>query len=177
MAVPSWLIIDSTASALHRHPGVGGRVYTATLTNTGQTPYTGISVSHRPVGPVRQRHRQRGPDRHLRHACRSGRPGRSWTGDIPVGGTVTITGSVTVATPTPASPVLALVLASAAPGSNCPAHRAAPTRAAPRRHQVLIPALSITQTASTTSAVPGQVIGYTLTITNTGARPATPARR
>ena len=33
---------------------------------------------------------------------------------------------------------------------------------------VLVPALSITQAANTTAAVPGQVIAYTLTITNTG---------
>ena len=40
---------------------------------------------------------------------------------------------------------------------------------------MLIPGLTITQAASTTSAVPGQVITYTLTITNTGQTPYTGA--
>ena len=40
---------------------------------------------------------------------------------------------------------------------------------------VLIPGLSITQTASTASAVPGQLISYTLRITNTGTAPYTGA--
>ena len=38
---------------------------------------------------------------------------------------------------------------------------------------VLIPALTIVKTADTTSAVLGQHIGYTITVTNTGQTPYT----
>ena len=51
-----------------------------------------------------------------------GATGAVWTGDVPVGGTVTITGSIIVANPYPAgSQVIALTAATTAPGSNCPA--------------------------------------------------------
>ena len=36
---------------------------------------------------------------------------------------------------------------------------------------MLTPALTIVKTADTTAAVPGQVIGYTVTVTNTGQTP------
>ena len=57
-----------------------------------------------------------------------GTTGAVWTGDVPVGGTVTITGSIIVANPyPPGSQVIALTDATTAPGSNCPAgqHRPA----------------------------------------------------
>ncbi len=65
------------------------------------------------------------------------------------------------------------MLSTAAPGSNCPPGGTDP--ACTITAQVLVPGLSITQVPSTTSAVPGQVIGYTLTITNTGTAPYTGA--
>ena len=54
----------------------------------------------------------------------------------------------------------------AAPGNNCPAGGTDP-RCSPTV-TVLTPALSIAQTPSTTAAVPGQVIGFTVTVTDTG---------
>ena len=55
---------------------------------------------------------------------------------------------------------------SAAPGNNCQADGIDP-QCTPVT-TVLTPALTIVQAADATSAVPGQVINYTLTITNTG---------
>ena len=59
------------------------------------------------------------------------------------------------------------MLSTTAAGSNCP-----PTGgtdpACTITAQVLVPALGITQSANTAAAVPGQAIGYTLTVTNSG---------
>ena len=146
-------------------PG-GVVVYTSTLTNTGQAPYTGISVSFAGTpGEVTSNGDQTASSGTLS----VGTTGAVWTGDIPVGGTVTLTGSVTVDDPYTGGPVLALVLVSAAAGSNCPAGSTDP-RCGPVV-DVLVPGLSITQSADTAAAVPGQVIGYTLTISNTGTAP------
>ena len=80
--------------------------------------------------------------------------------------TVTITSTVTVNNPDTGDHILTATAVSAAPGNNCPAGSTDP-RCTPVT-TVLTPALTIVQAANTTSAVPGQVIGYTLTITNTG---------
>ena len=165
----SALIIDSTASTGTTTPG-GVVGYTTTLANTGQTPYTGISVS---FGGTPGDATGNGDQTASSGTLSVGATGAVWTGDIPVGATITLTGSVTVADPYPGGPVMALLLVSAAAGSNCPTGSTDP-RCAPAV-DVLIPGLSITQTASTASAVPGQVISYTLRITNTGTAPYTGA--
>ena len=161
----SQLTIVSTANTSTVTPG-GVVVYTTTLTNAGQTPYTGISVS---FGGTPGDATSNGDQTASSGTLSVGTTGAVWTGDIPVGGTVTLTGSVTVDDPYTGGPVMALLLVSAAPGSNCPAGSTDP-RCAPAV-DVLIPGLSITQSANTAAAVPGQVIGYTLTITNTGTAP------
>ena len=95
----------------------------------------------------------------------------SWTGSIPVGGSVTITGTVTVNNPDTGDKVLTSAFSTAAAGSNCPAVGAGPLCSV--SVPVLVPALSITQSANASAALPGQVIGYTLTVTNTGTAPYT----
>ena len=50
-----------------------------------------------------------------------GGTGAVWTGDIPAGGTVTITGTVTVNNPDTGNHLMTQVTTSAAPGNNCPA--------------------------------------------------------
>ena len=95
----------------------------------------------------------------------------SWAGNIPAGGSVTVTGTVTVKNPDTGNKVMTTTSATTAAGSNCP-----PGGTDPRCSvsvPVLVPALSITQAANASSAVPGQVIGYTLTVTNTGQTPYT----
>ena len=57
MTVPQ-LTIDFTASPATTTPG-GVVGYTATFTNTGQTPYFGISVGHRLHRDLRRRDLQR----------------------------------------------------------------------------------------------------------------------
>ena len=48
-------------------------------------------------------------------------PAITWTGDIPVGGVVTVTGTLTVKNPDPGNRVVTGTLATTAPGSNCAA--------------------------------------------------------
>ena len=98
--------------------------------------------------------------------------GASWVGDIPVGGVVTVSGTVTVNNPVPPGhTALTGSTYTTAPGSNCPPPTGSTDLRCAPAVDVLIPGLSITQVPSTTSAVPGQVISYTLTITNTGTAP------
>ena len=58
---------------------------------------------------------------------------------------------------------------STAPGNNCPPGSADP-RCTPVT-QILIPGLSIVTTANTTTAVPGQTVAYTVTVTDNGQTP------
>ena len=81
---------------------------------------------------------------------------------------MTITGAVIVADPyPPGNQGIAITAATTAPGSNCPAGHHRPARARDRR-RCRSPALSIANAASTSTPVPGSVVGYTLTITDTG---------
>ena len=151
----------------------GGVVrYTATFTNTGQVPYTGITIAT-DAASVFDDAVPNGDQTATSGTLTVTSTGVSWTGDIPVGGIVTVTGSVTVDDPDPGNHVLTATLVSAAPGGNCPAGSADP--ACSSTIPVLSPALSIVKTADTTAAVPGQVIGFTVTVTNTGQTPYTRA--
>ena len=101
-----------------------------------------------------------------------GATGEVWTGNIPPGGTVTITGSATVNNPDTGN--------HCRPPPSPPPRRAAtapPGQRRPRLHAPASPcsspALTITNTANTTAVVPGSVVSYTLTITDTGQTPYT----
>ena len=87
---------------------------------------------------------------------------------------VTITYSVTVSDPQTGDRVLVNTVTSGTPGSNCPPGGAAPACTATVTD--LLPALTLTKTRrTTTTAVPGGVVGYTITVTNTGQTPYTGA--
>ena len=160
----SQLAIDFTASTATTTPG-GTVGYTATLTNTGQTPYLGISVSTDSTG-ISDDATGNGDETASSGTLSVGPDGAVWTGDIAVGQTVTITSTATVNDPDTGDHILTATAVSAAPGNNCPAGGTDP--ACTPVTDVLTPALSIVKTANATTAVPGQVIGYTVTITNTG---------
>ena len=160
----SQLLIDFTASTATTTPG-GVVKYTATLTNTGQTPYFGISVSTDTTG-ISDDASGDGDQQASSGTLSIGATGSVWTGDIPVGATVTITSSATVNNPDTGNHILTATAVSAAPGNNCPAGGTDP-RCTPVT-TVLTPALSIVQAPSTTAAVPGQKVTFTLTVTNTG---------
>ena len=80
---------------------------------------------------------------------------------------MTITGSIIIANPYPAGgQVITITDATTAPGSNCPSGSADPR--CTMTVNVVIPGLTIVKTANTSAAVPGQVVGYTVTITDSG---------
>jgi large repetitive protein len=167
----SQLAINFTANTATTTPG-GIVRYTTTLTNSGQTPYQGISVTTSTTG-ISDDATSNGDETASSGTLSVSATATTWTGDIPVGGTVTITSSVTVNNPDTGNHILAPVVVSAVPGNNCPAGGTDPACAPVTT--VLTPALTIVKTANATAAVPGQVISYTITITNSGQTPYTGA--
>ena len=163
----SQLTIDSTADVSSAVPG-SVVAYTTTLANTGQTPYDGISMTADGSG-LADDATGNGDEAASSGTLSEGGTGAVWTGDIPVGGTVTITGSITVDNPDTGNHVLAEVNVSDAPGSNCPAGSTDPRCGT--TIAVLTPALTITNTPGTTTPQPGSVVGYTLAITDSGQTP------
>ncbi len=145
---------------------------TATFTNTGQTPYTGISVFASSANVVDDA-TPNGDQVASSGTLVLTASGITWTGDIPVGGVVTITGSLTVRNPDPGNKVITGTLVSSAPGNNCPSGGTDPRCTA--TVNVLLPALSFTKTADTATQVPGGTIHYTVVVHNTGQTPYTGA--
>jgi large repetitive protein len=165
----SSLMITNTANVASATPGSVVR-FTATFVNTGQTPYSGITVSDNAADVF---------DDAVPNGDQTASSGTlvvsgttvTWTGSIPVGGTVTVTGTVTVNNPDTGNHVLAGTITTAAAGSNCPS--SAPAAACSVSIPVLTPGLTISNTPSTTAAQPGSVVGYTLSITDSGQTPYT----
>jgi uncharacterized repeat protein (TIGR01451 family) len=160
----SSLLIANTANVTSTTPGSVIR-YTATFTNTGQTFYDGITVATNATD-VFDDALPNGDQTATSGTLVLTSTGISWTGDIPVGGTITVTGTVTVDNPDPGNHVLNSTLTSTAPGSNCPA--SAPAAACTLSIPVLTPALTITNTPSTSTPQPGSTVGYTVSISDTG---------
>ncbi len=87
-----------------------------------------------------------------------------WTGDVPAGQTVTITYSVKVGTPPGGDKVLRNAV-TGPDGSTCP-----PGSTDPACHTVTpIGVLTLSKTASPTSAMPGDKVTYTVKVANTGS--------
>ena len=165
------LTIVNSSNVTTTTPGSVVR-FTATFTNAGQVPYTGITVASN-ITDVVDDATPDGDQTATSGTLSLTATGISWTGSIPVGGMVTVTGTVTVNNPDTGNKVLASTLASAAAGSNCPAGGIDPRCSV--SVSVLVPALTITATANTSGAAPGAVVGYTVTVTNSGQTPYTGA--
>ena len=147
----------------------GGVVaYTFTFTNTGQVPYTRITVLTNASGIVDDATSNGDTTATSGVASVTG-GGGSWTGDIPVGGAVTVTGSVTVRSPDTGNKTLTATLTSTAPGNNCPSGSGDP--ACTVTVTLLTQGLTITKAADTAAAAPGAAVGYTITVTNSGQTP------
>jgi uncharacterized repeat protein (TIGR01451 family) len=91
-------------------------------------------------------------------------PVLSWSGALAAGATQTFTYSVTVNDPDSGDQRLTNAVVSETPGANCPAGSTDPDC------RVVIPAGSYTvaKAASTALTLPGGIVGYTVTVTNTG---------
>ena len=153
------LTIINTASVATTTPGSVVR-YTSTFTNTGQTPYTGITIASN-ISDVLDDATPNGDQTATSGTLTLTGTGISWTGSIPVGGTVTVTGTVTVNNPDTGNKVMASTLTTAAPGSNCPAGGTDPRCTV--TVSVLIPGLTIVKTANVVddhAGVGGRVHGH-----------------
>ncbi|MEK8104127.1 hypothetical protein NKG94_01505 [Micromonospora sp. M12] len=158
------LILTNTASTANTTPSstVG---YTVTITNTGQTAYTGISATTSLAGLL-GRATYNNDATTTAGVLSYNSPNLTWTGDLAVGATVTVTFSVTVTAATTGEQVLTSVVSSSAVGNNC-----APGSVDARCSTavtILIPGLTLLKTASVPSTTPGSVVAYQIVVTNTG---------
>ena len=92
--------------------------YTITVTNSGQTPYTGATFSDA-LGGVLDDATYNGDAAASTGAVSFTSPNLTWTGDLTVGSAATITFSVTVKNPDTGNDILASTVTSVTPGSNC----------------------------------------------------------
>ena len=113
------LTITKTANATAVVPGqpVG---YTITVTDSGQTPYTGATVTDSLAGVLGNAATT------ATRAATAGTvsyasPDLTWTGNLAAGASATITYSVTVNNPDTGGKVMTNTVVSAAAGSTCPA--------------------------------------------------------
>jgi large repetitive protein len=141
-------------------------VYTLTVTNTGQTPYTGVSVTD-PLTGVLDDAAFSNDASTSSGSVSYASPDLTWTGNLAPGATATITFSVTVNDPDTGSKSLTTTVTSAAAGNNCPAGGTDPQ--CTTTVTVLTPALAITKTATASTTTPGSTVGFTITITITVA--------
>ena len=135
--------------------------YTLVVTNTGQLAYT-------PSNPATIADNLAGvlDDATYNNDATGGAtyasPTLSWSGSLAIGGTQTITYSVTVKTPDTGDDVLMNTVVATGSGGTCATAAACGT-------QTPVASYTVSKTASTASTTPGGTVRYTLTVTNTGA--------
>ena len=91
-------------------------------------------------------------------------PNLTWTGNLAIGATATITFTVTVNNPDTGNKILASTITSTTAGSNCAAGSTDPTCTV----SIPVSVLTIAATASASTATPGDTVSYTITVTNSG---------
>ncbi|WP_371780880.1 DUF7927 domain-containing protein [Streptosporangium subroseum] len=158
------LAVSTTADTATTTPGATVR-FTIAIANTGQTPYSGATVVDA-LAAVLDDAVYNGDAIPTTGGVVFAGSDLTWTGDLAIGGTATVTFTVTVNDPSTGDKVMSSVVASSVPGSTCPAGGGGPACTA--TVTVLIPALSITQTADVATTTPGGTIVYTIALTNTG---------
>ena len=167
MLTPALTIVKTASTAT---AGPGQQVtYTLTVTDTGQTPYTGASVTD-PLAGVLDDAAYNNDAAATAGTVSYASPALAWTGDLTPGGSAAITYSVTIdnpdtgdhswPTPSPPRPRAA----TARPGGTDPRCTATVT-------VVSAATLTITQAAGAPSTVAGGVVHYTITIANSGLSP------
>ncbi|MEV3936373.1 GEVED domain-containing protein [Glycomyces sp. NPDC049804] len=144
--------------------GIGDTVaYTITLTNTGQVDYTATTVAD-DLSEVIDDAVYNGDGVADAGSVSYAAPVLTWTGDIPVGATVTITYSVTVSDAVTGDAVLDNAV-TGPPGSDC-----APGSTDPDcSDRQELSAIEVRKSADTDSAIAGDTVAYTITVVNTGA--------
>ena len=137
--------------------------YTVTVTNSGQTPYTGATFTD-PLGGVLDDAVYNSDASATAGTASFTSPNMTWTGDLAVGATATITFSVTVNNPDTGNRILASTITSTTPGSNC----AAGSGDAPCTSTVNVAVLAIVNSSDVSTTTPGGVVRFTATFTNAG---------
>ncbi|QNP74703.1 DUF11 domain-containing protein [Streptomyces roseirectus] len=156
--------ISLTKTASTTSPLPGQQVtYTVTVRNTGTVEYEGATFTD-DLSDVTDDAAYGDDAAATLGSVDYAAPHLTWTGDIPVGQTATVTYSVTVDSD-PArlgNGVLANAVTSTGPGSNCttPSVSGCSTTSDP------VPTLRITKTQTTPAALPGGKVAYQVTITN-----------
>ncbi|MFE0022960.1 GEVED domain-containing protein [Amycolatopsis sp. NPDC059021] len=137
--------------------------YTVTVTNTGKTPLAGATFAD-DLSQVVDDARFNNDASATTGSATYAAPKLTWTGDLAVGASATITYSVTVNNPAAGDHKLANVVTSDTPGNNCP-----PGSTDPKCGTTTpVSGIAISKTASKTDAKPGDTVTYTVTVTNTG---------
>jgi len=142
------------------------------VADTGQIPYTGAAVTD-DLANILNDAAYNGNAAATTGTVSYAGSTLTWTGNLTPGGTAIVTFSVTVSNPDNGDKLLINTVTSTAPGSTCPPAGTAPACTA--TVQDLIPALTITKTASTGTASPDGTVHYTITVTDTGQTPYTGA--
>jgi uncharacterized repeat protein (TIGR01451 family) len=158
------MTITNMASATTATPG-DTVSYTVTVTNSGATAITDASVTV-PLTGILDDATYNNDAIATEGLVSYASPSLGWTGDLARGQSATITFSVTVNNPDTGDKALASTATSPTPGSNCPA--SGPAAACSSAVTVLIPGLTITTAASSSTTTPGSNLQYTITVANTG---------
>jgi uncharacterized repeat protein (TIGR01451 family) len=150
----------------------GSRVtYTVTVTNTGAVDYTAAAPAS-VTDDLTSVLDDASYNNDATNGATYSAPNIAWAGALPVGGTTSITYSVTVDQPDTGDHALKNAVVPTGTGGSCATPGGCATT-------TLVQSYSTVKTASTTTTEPGGIVSYTITVTNTGevaytaANPAT----
>ena len=148
-------------------------VHTVTVQNVGTAAYLGATLTDE-LSQVLDDAVYNGDAQATSGTVSYDEPRLSWTGDVAAGETVTITYSATVKDPGTGDHLLDNAIRAPGGGTNCPdptpraGGTSAPAPAADRgcAHRVVVENVTISETLSPRTPRSGEVVNYTITVTN-----------